>query len=110
MSPVEIAVVIPTCRRPDLLRRCLQALLRQRLDPARFEVLVVDDGRSDDTRAVVDELAACPPGLCLQAAGRRVASLAPAHVAEMLVTSFAIPYLAVYWRFVGAWRFRVLFI
>ncbi|MDZ5458673.1 hypothetical protein [Azohydromonas lata] len=41
---------------------------------------------------------------------RGVASLAPAHVAEMLVTSFAIPYLAVYWRFVGAWRFRVLFI
>jgi hypothetical protein len=40
----------------------------------------------------------------------RGASLAPAHVAEMLVTSFAIPYLAVYWRFVGAWRFRVLFI
>jgi hypothetical protein len=26
------------------------------------------------------------------------------------VTSFAIPYLAVYWRFVGAWRFRVFFI
>lgn len=60
MSPVEIAVVIPTYRRPDLLRRCLEALLRQRLDPARFEVLVVDDGRSDDTRAVVEALAARP--------------------------------------------------
>jgi carbamoyltransferase len=38
------------------------------------------------------------------------AALAPTHAAEMPVTSFAIPYLAVYWRFVGAWRFRVLFI
>jgi hypothetical protein len=60
MSPVEIAVVIPTYRRPDLLRRCLEALLRQSLDPVLFEVLVVDDGRSDDTRAVVEELAARP--------------------------------------------------
>jgi GT2 family glycosyltransferase len=59
-SSVEIAVVIPTYRRPDLLRRCLEALLRQSLDAALFEVLVVDDGRSEDTRAVVEELAARP--------------------------------------------------
>lgn len=31
---------------------------------------------------------------------------APAHVAEMLLTSIAIPPLAVFWRAVGAWRFR----
>ncbi|WP_157267761.1 glycosyltransferase family 2 protein [Azohydromonas aeria] len=60
MNPVEIAVVIPTYRRPDLLRRCLEALLEQSLDAVLFEVLVVDDGRSDDTRAVVEELAARP--------------------------------------------------
>lgn len=59
-SSVDIAVVIPTYRRPDLLRRCLEALLQQSLDAALYEVLVVDDGRSDDTRAVVEELAARP--------------------------------------------------
>lgn len=37
------------------------------------------------------------------------ASLAPAHVAEMLVTSCAIPFLALFWRAVGMWRYRVLF-
>jgi GT2 family glycosyltransferase len=33
-----------------------------------------------------------------------------AHVAEMAVTSVAIPVLAVWWRLVGALRFRVLFL
>jgi GT2 family glycosyltransferase len=38
------------------------------------------------------------------------ASWAPAHLLEMLVTSIAIPPLAVFWRFVGALRFKVAFL
>jgi len=38
----------------------------------------------------------------------RGTSLAPLHVAEMLVTSIAIPPLAMFWRIVGWLRFRVL--
>lgn len=34
----------------------------------------------------------------------------PSHIAEMLLTSAVIPPLAVYWRMVGAWRFRVAFL
>lgn len=34
----------------------------------------------------------------------------PSHIAEMLVTSAAIPPLAVFWRMVGAWKFRVALI
>jgi hypothetical protein len=33
-----------------------------------------------------------------------------AHVLEMALTSAAIPVLAVWWRMVGAARFRVLFL
>jgi GT2 family glycosyltransferase len=33
----------------------------------------------------------------------------PQHIAEMVVTSFAIPFLSVFWRLYGAWQFRVLF-
>jgi hypothetical protein len=40
----------------------------------------------------------------------RGASKAPAHVAEMLVTSALIPPLSLYWRLRGAWRFGVLFL
>ncbi len=49
--------------------------------------------------------------LCLAFAWQRLrgASRAPSHVAEMLVTSIAIPYLAVFWRLRGALRFKVLF-
>jgi GT2 family glycosyltransferase len=38
------------------------------------------------------------------------ASKSPAHVAEMVLTSAAIPLAAVFWRLVGALRFRVLFL
>jgi len=37
-------------------------------------------------------------------------SKAPPHVAEMLLTSIAIPPTAVFWRALGAFRFRVLFL
>ena len=52
-SMPSIAVVIPTYKRPDLLRRCLEAVARQSIPPTSYEVIVVDDGRSEDTRHVV---------------------------------------------------------
>jgi glycosyltransferase involved in cell wall biosynthesis len=51
--------------------------------------------------------AALTARLCL--ARLRGASKAPAHVAEMILTSIAIPPLAVFWRAVGALRYRVMF-
>jgi len=50
----RISVVIPTHRRPELLSRCLDAVLHQSLDPRAYEVIVVDDGHTADTQAVVD--------------------------------------------------------
>jgi glycosyltransferase involved in cell wall biosynthesis len=52
----DISVVIPTCGRPELLRRCLDALSRQTLDPSRFEVIVVDDGPTRNGPAVARNL------------------------------------------------------
>lgn len=50
--------------------------------------------------------------LVLRLAARRLrrTSREPAHVAEMLVTSAAIPFLSVYWRLRGAWHFRTPFL
>jgi GT2 family glycosyltransferase len=42
--PPSVSVVVPTCRRPALLGRCLAALLLQTLSPDEFEILVCDDG------------------------------------------------------------------
>lgn len=56
MGRFDISVVIPTFRRPDLLQRCLTPLLKQTLDRTRYEIVVVDDGQTDDTRALVENL------------------------------------------------------
>jgi cellulose synthase/poly-beta-1,6-N-acetylglucosamine synthase-like glycosyltransferase len=60
LPAAEVSVVIPTCGRPALLRRCLEALLRQTFAATAFEIIVVDDGRSPDTHAAVQELAGRP--------------------------------------------------
>jgi glycosyltransferase involved in cell wall biosynthesis len=50
----EITVVIPTHNRCDLLRQTLRAVLLQR--DVDLEVIVVDDGSTDDTHEVVGRL------------------------------------------------------
>lgn len=55
---MQLSVIIPTFRRPELLKRCLQALTHQTLDPAAYEILVVDDGNDISTRVQVLSIAA----------------------------------------------------
>lgn len=52
MSEPWVSVVIPTCNRARLLDGVLASLGRQAAAPP-FEVVVVDDGSTDDTAAVV---------------------------------------------------------
>jgi glycosyltransferase involved in cell wall biosynthesis len=54
-------VVIPTYKRPALLRRCLLALCAQTMNPRRFEIIVVDDAPTDDTKKTVACIAAAVP-------------------------------------------------
>jgi glycosyltransferase involved in cell wall biosynthesis len=57
MQPM-ISVVICTYNRADTLRRALQSLICQETDGQfSYEILVIDDGSSDGTRAVVSEIA-----------------------------------------------------
>ena len=48
-APRAISVVIPTYNRADHLLRCLAALQHQTIGPSKFEVIVVDDGSTDET-------------------------------------------------------------
>jgi len=50
---LDISVVIPTCNRRDTLRLCLAALAAQDLPADRWEILVVDDGSTDGTDALL---------------------------------------------------------
>jgi glycosyltransferase involved in cell wall biosynthesis len=51
---IELSVVVPTYNRARLLDQCLGALVAQVDAEVPFEVVVVDDGSSDDTAAVLD--------------------------------------------------------
>ena len=49
---LDLSVVIPTYNRHATLLRCLGALRAQTLDPARYEIVVVDDGSTDATMTI----------------------------------------------------------
>ncbi len=49
----RLSVVVPTYNRCDLLRKTLSSLVRQKMSADDFEVVVSDDGSSDDTSSVV---------------------------------------------------------
>ena len=53
----QISVVIPTYNRSELLRETLHQLTRQTLPADQFEVIVSDDGSSDDSEAVTRSFA-----------------------------------------------------
>ncbi|GAA4323663.1 glycosyltransferase [Pigmentiphaga soli] len=55
--PIQASIVVPTYRRPDMLTRCLLALLGQDFEGG-YEIVVADDGPDDDTRAAVEQIAA----------------------------------------------------
>jgi GT2 family glycosyltransferase/peptidoglycan/xylan/chitin deacetylase (PgdA/CDA1 family) len=57
----ELAVLIASHQRRERLRRCLDALAAQTLDPGDFEVIVADDASSDGTAAAVEAYADTAP-------------------------------------------------
>jgi len=57
---VRLTVVMPTYNRCDLLGRALHGLLDQTAAPADYEIVVVDDGSTDDTPAVIQSISAPP--------------------------------------------------
>ncbi len=53
---VWVSVVMATYNREGLLRRLLEQLADQTIDPSRYEVIVVDDGSQNDARAILPTL------------------------------------------------------
>jgi len=53
---LKASICIPTYNRRDILRQTLASLEHQTVSPDRYEVIVTDDGSSDDTVAVVTAL------------------------------------------------------
>ncbi len=49
-----VSVVIPTYNRGDLIRQTIESVLNQTYTP--FEVIIVDDGSSDDTEQIINAM------------------------------------------------------
>jgi GT2 family glycosyltransferase len=54
---IRVSVVVPTYKRPELLDRCLAALLEQKFEPTGYEVIVADDAASIHTESQVERWA-----------------------------------------------------
>lgn len=66
VEAVDISVIIPTRNRAAWLPTCLAHIEQQSFPAGRFEVLVVDDGSTDDTLSVVQRYAQGSP-ICIRA-------------------------------------------
>src|SRR5690606_36135757 len=69
-----ISIVIPAFNAVATIADCLQAVQNQTVDPASYEIIVVDDGSSDDTAVLVNQL--CPQAQLLRCALNRGAAAA----------------------------------
>jgi glycosyltransferase involved in cell wall biosynthesis len=61
MSEPEIALLLSTFQRPTHLRRALQSISLQQGVEGKMELVVTDDGSTDETPRVVEEFARCVP-------------------------------------------------
>lgn len=52
-NPLRASIIIPTYNRSEILSYTLESILRQSIDLNEIEVIVADDGSSDDTKEVV---------------------------------------------------------
>jgi glycosyltransferase involved in cell wall biosynthesis len=49
----DVSVIIPTYNRSKLLSYTLDSLLKQNIDKNRYEIIIADDGSTDDTRRML---------------------------------------------------------
>jgi cellulose synthase/poly-beta-1,6-N-acetylglucosamine synthase-like glycosyltransferase len=53
---MDFSIIIPAYQAATVLPQCLNALLQQSIDRSRYEIIVVDDGSTDNTAAVAEQV------------------------------------------------------
>jgi len=56
MSNTIISIIIPTKNRAHLIENCIHSLCKQNFDINKFEIILVDNNSTDNTRKIVEEL------------------------------------------------------
>lgn len=57
MSELLLTYIVPVYNTEAFVLQCLQSIINQGLDTNQYEVLVVDDGSTDSSRAIVEKFA-----------------------------------------------------
>lgn len=52
---IQVSVIVPTHNRASLLNKTLNSLLNQTFSPQHFEVIIVDNGSTDNTESICKE-------------------------------------------------------
>ena len=50
----EISVIIPTFNREKYIGRCMRSLITQSIGTDNFEIIIIDDGSTDDTKKILN--------------------------------------------------------
>jgi glycosyltransferase involved in cell wall biosynthesis len=53
---VKYSIIIPTFNRSETLKGCLRTLLKQDISSGDYEIIVVDDGSTDNTSQIVEDI------------------------------------------------------
>ncbi len=51
---MTISIIIPTYNRKELLQRCLNSIMHQDYPKDKYEIIVIDDGSSDETKEYLE--------------------------------------------------------
>lgn len=54
---IKVSVIIPTYKRPLLLKKCVEALFKQDMSSDEFEIIIVTDGPEEQTPLMIHEMA-----------------------------------------------------
>jgi len=54
-NKLKISIIMATCNRAETIPETFHHLAEQELDSGSYELIVIDDGSSDNTRAVIEE-------------------------------------------------------
>lgn len=50
-----VSVIIPTYNNKDVLKKTLESLCRQLYPKDKYEIIIIDDGSTDDTKKIIEE-------------------------------------------------------
>ncbi|MBZ2405257.1 glycosyltransferase family 2 protein [Liquorilactobacillus hordei] len=57
MDKVDISIVIPVYNVGSLVERCVESIVKQKNHQLHFEIILIDDGSTDDSGKICDKLA-----------------------------------------------------